>query len=280
MVRAKYESALVLQPIDMLRMHTLGGAQVLGIADKVGSLETGKLGDILVIDPKAMDRAPVFDPAATLVFACNSLNLEKVFVGGEMLVDAHHPVRQDYTRISAELSKRVTRLNPPKVADASAGTLRPLLVGSPMPGSVTVQTEQRHDTTLAQTLSGRPAMLIFHRGGWCPYCDMQLAELRLIEPQLKALGYQIVAVTPDGPAALRRRNARDPLGYTLLSDESARLTEAFGVATRVDREKLGPLAANIRPVLPVPSVFIVDAEGVVRFQHVNPDYRVLVPKGR
>lgn len=114
MIRAKYESALVMQPVDVLRMHTLGGAEVLGVADKVGSLEVGKFGDIVVVDPKLMDRAPVFDPYATLVFACNSMNLERVFLGGELAVQDHRPVGKDSARISSELASRVGRLNPPK----------------------------------------------------------------------------------------------------------------------------------------------------------------------
>lgn len=118
MVRAKYESALVLQPADVLRMHTLGGAQVLGIADKVGSLEVGKFGDILVVDPKLMDRAPVFDAYATLVLACNSMNLDSVFIGGDLAVQNHRTIGKDWARISAELAKRVGRLNPPHSAIA------------------------------------------------------------------------------------------------------------------------------------------------------------------
>ena len=115
MIRAKYESALVMQPFDVMRLHTMGSAEVLGVADKVGSLEVGKFGDILIVDPKAaMDRAPVFDPYATLVFACNTLNLEKVYVGGELEVESRKVLRHDMARISAELAKRVTRLNPPQ----------------------------------------------------------------------------------------------------------------------------------------------------------------------
>jgi len=113
MIRAKYESALVLQPFDVLKYHTLGGAQVLNVADKVGSIEPGKYGDILVIDPKAIDRAPVFDAYATLVFACNVLNLEKVYVGGELVVENRKTLKHDFARVSAELSARVTKLNPP-----------------------------------------------------------------------------------------------------------------------------------------------------------------------
>ena len=116
MIRAKYESALVMQPIDVLRLHTLGGAEVLGVADKVGSLEVGKYGDILVIDPKRLDRAPVFDPYATLVFACNVLNLERVYVGGELKARDRAVLRKDWGKITAELDARVTKLRPPRVA--------------------------------------------------------------------------------------------------------------------------------------------------------------------
>lgn len=113
MVRAKYESALVLQPADVLRFHTLGSADVLNVADKVGSLEPGKFGDVLVIDPKAIDRAPVFDAYATLVFACNTMNLERVYVGGQLVVQGHRPTQHDFTKVSSELAARVNKLNPP-----------------------------------------------------------------------------------------------------------------------------------------------------------------------
>jgi peroxiredoxin len=157
-------------------------------------------------------------------------------------------------------------------------SVQPLLVGAQVPGEVPVLTEQGKPTTLRQAMAGRAALIIFHRGGWCPYCDMQLSELRAIEPRLRELGCQVIAITPDAPAALRRRALQDTSGYVLLSDQNLELTQAFGIAFHVDREKLGPAAANIKPVLPVPAVFIVDPSGVVRFQHVNPDYRVLVPR--
>jgi len=118
MVRAKYESALVMQPIDVLRLHTMGSADVLGVADKVGSLEVGKYGDVLVIDPKSVDRAPVFDPYAHLVFATNVLNLERVYIGGELAIMGRKPVKQDFSKISTEVWTRVTNLDPPTLRAA------------------------------------------------------------------------------------------------------------------------------------------------------------------
>src|SRR6202000_3529332 len=91
-IRARYESAQILQPIDVLRFHTMGSAEVLGVADKVGSLEVGKFGDIIIVDPKLVERGPVIDPYAAVVLCCNAMNLAKVYVGGDLLV-ATYPLQ-------------------------------------------------------------------------------------------------------------------------------------------------------------------------------------------
>jgi cytosine/adenosine deaminase-related metal-dependent hydrolase len=110
-IRAKYESAKVLQPIDVLRMHTLGSAEVLGVADKVGSLEVGKYGDILVVDPKLVERGPWIDAYASVVLACNASNLSKVYVGGDLMVDTYKLQKNDMSKVSKEVSARVARLH-------------------------------------------------------------------------------------------------------------------------------------------------------------------------
>jgi cytosine/adenosine deaminase-related metal-dependent hydrolase len=100
-----------MQPIDVLRLHTLGSARVMGIADKVGSLEVGKLADFVVISPSGeIDRAPVFDPAAAVVFASNPANIEAVYVGGDRVVDRGVFVHADMKKVSAEVEQRVRRL--------------------------------------------------------------------------------------------------------------------------------------------------------------------------
>jgi cytosine/adenosine deaminase-related metal-dependent hydrolase len=109
-IRAKYESAKVLQPIDVLRMHTMGSAEVLGVADKVGSLEVGKYGDILVVDPKLVERGPWIDPYASVVLACNASNLSKVYVGGDLMVDTYKLQKSDMSKVSREVSARVAHL--------------------------------------------------------------------------------------------------------------------------------------------------------------------------
>ncbi len=110
-IRAKYESAKVLQPVDVLRFHTMGSAEVLGVADKVGSLEVGKFGDILVVDPKLVERGPIVDDYAAVVLACNAMNLAKVYVGGDLLVDTYRLQKSDMGKVSQEVNQRVARLH-------------------------------------------------------------------------------------------------------------------------------------------------------------------------
>jgi 5-methylthioadenosine/S-adenosylhomocysteine deaminase len=104
-IRDKYESAAIMSPYDVLRLHTLGSADVLGVAERLGSLEAGKLADFLVIDPSHFGH--IFDPYATLVFVTSQPDLERVYVGGELLVERGKLLKHDLVKIQAEVDKRV-----------------------------------------------------------------------------------------------------------------------------------------------------------------------------
>ncbi|OHV42051.1 MULTISPECIES: amidohydrolase family protein [Pseudofrankia] len=106
-LRALHSDAKVLMPREMLRMHTLGSAEVLGVADRVGSLEVGKQADFLVVDPRRPDTGPIWDVYATYVFACGLRNLKQVYVGGRSVYDASQPPSELATTASAELHARV-----------------------------------------------------------------------------------------------------------------------------------------------------------------------------
>jgi 5-methylthioadenosine/S-adenosylhomocysteine deaminase len=82
-------------------MATVGSAEVLGVGDRIGSLEPGKLADFLALDPAGF--RPVIDPYATLVFVASQPDLARVYVGGELRVQ--HGVLQ--TPLAAETAKQV-----------------------------------------------------------------------------------------------------------------------------------------------------------------------------
>jgi 5-methylthioadenosine/S-adenosylhomocysteine deaminase len=105
-IRDKYESAAILRPYDVLKFHTIGSATVMHVADKVGSLEVGKYGDLLVIDPLDRDIGPIYDPYASLVLACTQMNLEQVYIGGVLVSERGKLIGRDFNRASAEVHRR------------------------------------------------------------------------------------------------------------------------------------------------------------------------------
>lgn len=106
-LRMMYKDASIMQPIDILKLHTIGTARTMGVAKDVGTLEVGKFGDFLVVDPANFDTGPVFDVCATLVFACKISNLEQVYVGGEKAIQNGQPLKHSMSAISADVHKRV-----------------------------------------------------------------------------------------------------------------------------------------------------------------------------
>ena len=110
-IRDKYENAGVMSPYDVLRLHTMGSADVLDVADRLGSLEKGKLADFLVIDPG--EYGHVFDPYATLVFVTSQPDLERVYVGGDLKVERGKLMSQDLNRVEHEVNTRVAARSTP-----------------------------------------------------------------------------------------------------------------------------------------------------------------------
>ena len=89
-------------------------------------------------------------------------------------------------------------------------------------------------------------------------------QLQGIADQLEELGYQILAISPDSPEDLKRTSKEHGLGYPLLSDSDLKAARAFGIGFQVPGKR----------GLPVPAVYIAGADRMVRFQYVNPNYRV------
>jgi len=165
----------------------------------------------------------------------------------------------------------------------SATQLRPLLVGSTAP-DVQLRRIDGTPVSLKTALSGRPGVVIFYRGGWCPYCNAHLEDIKTIDKKLVKLGYQTLAISPDRPEELAKTMKKHALPYSLLSDSKFAAAGAFGIAYQVDDQMLKKYVqygVDLRKAsgeehdwLPVPSVFLIGADGAVKFVYANPDYRV------
>jgi len=110
LLRAVCKDPTVLGVYDVLRLHTMGSAEALGLDDQVGSLEPGKWADFVVVDPRRPDTGPVWDPYGTYVLACSLRNLQRVYVGGRLVSQAGEPVGVDGRRVTKEVHHRLAAI--------------------------------------------------------------------------------------------------------------------------------------------------------------------------
>lgn len=187
---------------------------------------------------------------------------------------------------------------PAATAPALVGTVaetaedaRALATGQHAPLQSHVLRPDGTTTTLQAETAGRPTVVVFYRGGWCPFCTRQLAGLGSVQAELERSGWRILALSPE-PAAVvamtistaTANNGHD--GIRRLADADGNAMRAFGVAFHLDETASQRVRArgtilvtppgSPRGILPVPSLFLVDATGVIRFVHADPDYRTRI----
>ncbi len=169
-----------------------------------------------------------------------------------------------------------------KTPPDNAEDVDPISLESTIP-EVELRTVENEIITLKEVIEGKKTLLVFYRGGWCMYCNMQLGNLATISEELKSQHIQIVAISPDKPSNLKSTIEEAELDYMLLSDSKANAAKAFGIAFRVDAQTrelyteygidLEEASGESHHLLPVPAVFLVDTDETIRFVHVDPDYR-------
>ncbi|MDH4108328.1 MAG: redoxin domain-containing protein [Gammaproteobacteria bacterium] len=175
---------------------------------------------------------------------------------------------------------------------ASAAAITPLRAGDPAP-AFELRTVNDQAWRFEPDRLERPTVLISFRGGWCPYCNLHLSELRHVIPDLRADGFDVLFLSGDAPAQLyaglqqETQQDIDGLDYTILSDAGIEAALAFGTAFRtgeglndyLDEKAYDYAGSSIArySALSVPYVYIVDTSGTIVFDFVEPDYKVRLP---
>jgi peroxiredoxin len=160
---------------------------------------------------------------------------------------------------------------------------RALQVGDPAP-DIELPDAKGQTVRLADLWSQGVTVLIFYRGGWCPYCNL---ELRAWQQQLHALaqmGAILVAISPQTPDNSLSTAEKNELAFTVLSDSNLDAALGFGVAFEMPQplidlySKVGNdlpvLNGNGRWVLPLPATYVIERDGRVLFAHIEADYRM------
>jgi len=159
---------------------------------------------------------------------------------------------------------------------------RALTVGAALP-DVTLPDVHGELVGLRELNRNASLVLVFYRGGWCPYCNLTLREWQRLLPDLRQCSAQLVAISPQGPDLSLSTAEKNELAFAVLSDTELAAAKAFGVAFSLTPDvvhlysqlgiDLPTVNANGRWELPVPATFVIDRDGRVAFAHVEADYR-------
>jgi peroxiredoxin len=142
-----------------------------------------------------------------------------------------------------------------------------------------------HDVTLASMHAKGPVLLVFYRGGWCPYCNFEIRGLTEAYPELQKRGVGLVAISVDKPEAAAKMSNLYSIPFPVLSDSDAVILKAFHVVKTVGMAEgfvmkqgfgvdLEASSGRIHHQIAIPSQFLVDRGGIVRWAHSDPDFKV------
>lgn len=166
---------------------------------------------------------------------------------------------------------------------ASANEVQPLLPGMAAP-AFNLRDASGAVVAFDPKQLQKPVILTFFRGGWCPYCNLHLSEMRKAEAELKELGFELWFISPDKPELLYESLEQPDIGYTVYSDSQLEAMRALGIAFKVSDEvnskyleygiDLNESSGETHRALPAPSTFLIGTDGLIHFQYTNPDYTV------
>ena len=194
-----------------------------------------------------------------------------------MCLAAHVQAQEKEATINAPYVNKMEMQMESGMIPEKAEDISPLLYGEKIPMAV-LSDASGNSFNLKKAIAEKPTILVFYRGGWCPYCTSQLSGLQEAFPKLEELGYQLIAVSTDSPNGLMQSAAKEKLSYTLLSDADLTFSKQMGIAFKAPKSYWEMLSntsggKDVDLLLPVPSVFILDQMGLIRFEYINPDFK-------
>jgi peroxiredoxin len=136
---------------------------------------------------------------------------------------------------------------------------------------------------LKDLLAAGPVVLSFYRGGWRPYCNLELRALQQALPEITRLGAMLVAVSPQTPDESLSTAEKNALAFPVLSDAGSATARSFGIAYDL-AEELRPIYTRFGHalpdknsdgswVLPIAATYVIDMGGTVTLAYVDVDYR-------
>jgi peroxiredoxin len=136
--------------------------------------------------------------------------------------------------------------------------------------------------SLKNYLEKGPVVLIWYRGGWCPYCNLTLHHLQKELPNFKAEGANLLALTPELPDESINTSKKNNLEFEVLSDIHNKTAKAYGVVFKLTEDvakkynekfKLNSHNGDTSNELPLVATYIINTNGKIEYAFLDADYR-------
>lgn len=154
-------------------------------------------------------------------------------------------------------------------------------VGDAAP-NFTLQSSTGQRVTLTELSAAGPVVVLFYRGDWRPFCDLELRAYQHALPEIKARGASLIAISPQSLDRSRTTAESRALGYPVLSDPDNVVAKSYGIAFSMNtaeqelHKKFGAHIPTINAAknwdLPAPASFVVDHSGRITWAHVDANY--------
>ncbi len=207
-----------------------------------------------------------------------------------------YPITQTYAAMSLQneldaFTRLVQNETPPRLlsvlerfTDAlreQNASARSLQVGDTV-ANVTLNLPRHRPVDLYTLLNEGPVVLSFCRGGWCPYCNLELKALHHAQPEIKRRGAQLIVITPERPENIAQTVRKNRLDYPVVHDVNSEVARQFGLAVSLSEPikalyrslglNLAARNADVLIRLPLPATYVINTDYRVHYAFVNEDY--------
>jgi peroxiredoxin len=186
-----------------------------------------------------------------------------------------------YKRVPAERQAIMER----HIAQLRSGAIaRAMLKAGDRAPKIVLGNAKGETVDVGRLLEKGPVILTFYRGGWCPYCNLELKSFQDVLPEIAAAGASLVAISPEKPDDTLSTAEKNALTFEVLSDVGQKIGRAFGLVYEFTDELktayqgfgLDIPARNGAPgewALPVSATYVIDRDGTIIYAYTDADYR-------
>lgn len=131
---------------------------------------------------------------------------------------------------------------------------------------------------------GKKLVIAFYRGGWCPYCNLELRALQQYLPQFEEKGAELIAISPETPDNSLSTTEKNQLSFEVLSDVNNQVARSMKLVYQIPEYlndlyqsfgiQLDESQNNTDHELPIAATYVVDTNGKITYHYLEEDYKL------